>query len=118
MKDYPVIKFVLLFIAGIIIQRFIELDAIVLVSFESLILILLIFTLKKTVTEGSFAASLIVVLSIIISGCLTAELNKVDSLDFPDTLNREKNVFVNGEIKRIELQKDYEISMLIKVDSI
>ncbi|MBK7380115.1 MAG: DNA internalization-related competence protein ComEC/Rec2 [Ignavibacteriales bacterium] len=118
MKDYPVIKFVLLFMTGIIIQRFIQLDAIVLVSFESLILILLIFTLKKTVTEGSFAASLIVVLSIIIAGCLTAELNKVNSFDFPDTLNREKNVFVIGEIKRIDLQKEYEISMLIKVDSI
>ncbi|MBK7378119.1 MAG: DNA internalization-related competence protein ComEC/Rec2 [Ignavibacteriales bacterium] len=118
MKDYPVIKFVLLFITGIIIQRFIELDAIVLVSFESLILILLIFILKKTVTERSFAASLIVVLSIIIAGCLTAELNKVDSFDFPDNLNREKDVFVIGEIKRIDLQKEYEISMLIKVDSI
>lgn len=118
MKDYPVIKFVLLFIAGIIIQRFIELDAIVLLSLEFFILILLIFVLKKTVAELSFAASLLAVLLIIVAGCLTAEINTVNSFDFPDNLNREKNVRVIGKVNRIDLQKDYEISLLLKVDSI
>jgi competence protein ComEC len=118
MKDYPVIKFVLLFIAGIIIQRFIKLDAIVLLSFEFFILILLIFVIKKIITEGSFSVSLIAVLSIITAGCLTAEINKVDSFDFPDNFNREKNVRVIGKVNRIDMPKDYEINLLLKVDSI
>lgn len=118
MKDYPVIKFVLLFIAGIIVQRFINLDAIVLLLLEFSILILLFFVFIKNSIELRLITQLIVFLSVIIAGCLTAEINKVDSFDFPDSLNREKNVKVIGTVSRIDLKKDFEISLLLKVDSI
>lgn len=118
MKEYPVIKFVLLFIAGIIIQKFSSYQPLFLLFLEIFLILLLVIIIKFLRERQNIFILILSALTVVNAGALTAGINKIEFIDFPDSLNREKGVLAFGEIKKIDLPREYEINLLLEVDSI
>ena len=115
MKNYPVIKVVLLFILGIVSQKILNLNLTTLAfTFVSLIALTTIFVLyyKKELVQ-----IILVSLTIFISGAFyySYEYNPVS---YPFQKERLTKSNVSGSISEIELEKENKIVLYINSDSI
>lgn len=118
MKDFPVIKFILLFIGGIILNRIINIQTNILLALIFSFLLIFLLLLKKDESEFYLLKLILISCSVILASALTLSVNKINYTDFDDKLEREKNVSVIGEIKKIDLLRSYEINLNLKCDSI
>ena len=117
MKDYPVIKFTVAFIIGILSHHFIK------VNLPFLLILILInlgfFLLSNQIrlNHKIFVLRSIVVLMLILSiGNLSAHLNESHFNPVVEKLYKEKNVTVLGRVKKIELKREYEILFVLDTD--
>ena len=119
MKDYPIIKVAVLFCAGILSAQFMEIRVLFLiVSFSGLILI---FPLHKNMGDKTqfsiltFVFSAIIIFSV---GNVLAGMNKICFNPFAIKLDLEKNTTAVGEIVKIDLKGDNELTFYLATDSI
>jgi competence protein ComEC len=119
LKDYPFIKFAVLFILGILLGNFLPFNTSVyfIISFVLLAILIVIFTLKLN-SNLSLINSFIAYLLILLFGILTENI-KDSELDSPlSKYQKERNATLYGEVNEIELYKDFEIVFYILTDSI
>ncbi len=119
MKNFPFIKFSIVFVSGIIADRLFQFNAntYLIIILSSIILFLLINSLIKNQNK-KLLSHLILIIIIFFTGSFVAntEYNKIDSLLIK--YEKEKNVKLFARVDNIELSKSFEIVFTVDVDSI
>lgn len=119
MKNYPVIKYVVLFIIGIITQHYIGLSfSMLLVIVISLFLMLVILQLIKTKLNLITTSSVLLVLLIMSSGALYFTSRTMIKTEYPFNRTKLTKSIIYGTAKSINLMHEPKLSMIIEVDSV
>lgn len=118
MKDYPLIKFSIVFVIGILLAPIIELSELslllIVIGLSVLILFSIIFFKQNfSVIKNIFAYFLILFASVYLTQIRTEEFNSPLLKYY-----KEKNVKVYGEVESIELIREYEVLFTLRTDSI
>ncbi|MFZ1519433.1 MAG: DNA internalization-related competence protein ComEC/Rec2 [Ignavibacteriaceae bacterium] len=118
MKDYPFIKFTLLFVFGILIQRILQPDFILLiiVFIASVLTTLLLKVLIKH-KKFQYLHKMSLSFAIISVGLFVAIQNSGEIKSPLSSYYKEKNSTLYGEVKSVELIKSYEVLFTVKTDS-
>jgi len=117
MKDFPVIKFTIAFIIGILILPLIQFSFIVvLLSVLLLILSILLVRNVRFFRNFEIPGTIISVLLVIVLGNFTAHLNERKLNPIVSQLYIEKNITASGKLNQIELKKENEIIFRLKAD--
>ena len=117
MKNFPLTRFVILFICGIILQSVFKFPFIYLVILFSGSFLFLLILRKKSIVHPIviviLSFSTILIFSSVYYSVFTQENNT-----YPFGLPKYQNAKMYGEINRIELKREGRISFLIETDSI
>lgn len=117
-KEYPLIRFIIGFVAGIILQLFIQINFLLL-SVLIVVSIALFFILKKILSNRSKPYNYIsLYISFIFLGLLVAELNSNPFQSQIAHYQKEKDSKLYAEVLSVELVRDYEIEFKARIDSI
>ena len=119
MKDYPAIKYALLFIVGILSFHFfcINIIVVIILFFANIILLLFINRFRDIIYYSLlvFLATGFLILSI---GNFLASENEISFSQFLTEIDKVKNTTVVGEIERVDLIKNNELIFYLSTDSI
>lgn len=117
MKDYPVIRICLLFMAGIILQKIFAIGISILFLLPALFILIcfLILTLRKDLYTVLFISSYIVIL---LAGAASYSIYKQELKPYPFKIAKLKDVSLWGMVGRVDLKRDYEIRFLLESDSV
>jgi len=119
LKDYPFIKFTLLFVIGILLQRILQPDSVLLlfsIIFISFLHIILKIVVKKYQVQRLGDVTLYIVFVLL---GLYIVIQNSNELKTPlAKYHKEKNTTLYAKIKNIELIKDYEVVFTVIIDSI
>ena len=119
MKDYPFIKFALLFVIGILVYKVFQPEALHVLLF--IIFLLSVFYIIKIYGKGftTNRLKLIIYSLVFVSSGLLIAIFNYQELDSPlSRYIKEKNARLFAEVVKIELEKSYEIVFKVKTDSI
>ncbi|MBN2572802.1 MAG: DNA internalization-related competence protein ComEC/Rec2 [Ignavibacteriales bacterium] len=119
MRNFPLIKFVILFCIGLIIRQlvFIKISLLILVGLILLIISLTLFKLKKIIDVKSYF-NIVQIILIPIIGCLYLSVSMQNSPYYPFDETRIKNAKIYGEVYQIQLEKENQFVLNLNVDSI
>lgn len=115
MKNYPLIKFAILFVAGILSGIFFPIPDYVLILSMCLSFLFLLLYRKNNSKIYLNIFQILLGLSI---GVLLVLVNKNEVQSKLNSYQKEKNVKVFGTIEEINLERNYEVSFILKTDSI
>lgn len=115
MKNYPFIKFAILFTAGILLGIFVPIPIYVLIISVCLSFLFL-FVYKKY--NSKTYLNIFQILLGLSFGVVVVLVNKNETQLKLSSYQKEKNVKVFGTIEEIELERSYEIAFIVKTDSI
>ncbi|MCL6495550.1 MAG: ComEC family competence protein, partial [Ignavibacterium sp.] len=115
MKNYPFIKFAILFAAGILWGIFVPIPIYILII--SICLSFLFLFVYKKYNSKTYLNIFQILLGLSI-GVVIVIVNKNETHSKLSSYQKEKNVKVFGTIEEIELERSYEIAFIIKTDSI
>lgn len=115
MNDYPLIKFVILFICGIILQLLISVNLItLLITFLTLFFItIILYNLKGVSITGTILLS-----TILVYGMVHFSLYKNDKVNYPFEKSVIKDAFLYGKIEEINLIRPDRVIFYVSVDSV
>ncbi len=116
MKNYPFIRFAILFTSGIIIGKIIPIPIVIAYALILFPIVLYIISQKIYYSKILLLTSFVIFsfsLGLVIYSFHNNEIQSKLS-----SFNKEKNVSAYGTIKEIELKKDYEVSFILQTDSI
>jgi len=115
LNDYPLIKFVILFICGIVLQSVVSVNlSILLFVFALVFLISIVLFIKK----NSTAINLSIFLSILIYGMLHFTILKSDKVSYPFDSPVIKDKILFGKIVDINLIRKDRVIFYFEIDSI
>lgn len=115
MKNYPFIKFAILFVAGILSGIFFSIPNHVLII--SLCLAFLFLLIYKKYNSKIYLKIFQIILGLSI-GILIVFVNKNEVQSKLNSFQKEKNVKAFGTIEEIELERSYEVVFILKTDSV
>ena len=115
MKDFPIIKFTVAFITGILLLPVIQFDYLIVLLF-TLLLLLFVVLLRyvEFVRKIKISGTIISLLLAVLLGNFTAQLNVIKLNPVVSSLYKENDVVVYGVLNKIELQKEDEIIFQLK----
>ncbi|MFN3873254.1 MAG: DNA internalization-related competence protein ComEC/Rec2 [Ignavibacterium sp.] len=116
MKNYPFIRFAILFTSGIIIGKFIPIP--IVIAYILILVSIVLFIISKKIYYSKFLLLTSFVIFSFSLGLVIYSFHNNEIQSKLSSFNKEKNVSAYGTIKEIELKKDYEISFILKTDSI
>lgn len=119
MKDYPFTKFALLFVIGIIAEKYFQIESIsLLIIIIVLILSLVLFQKLSNVKIFQLLAAVFVCAIIFFTGCFIA-ITGNEKINSPlNKYQKEKNARLYAKVIDVELEKSFEIVFTVKTDSI
>ena len=118
MNKYPLIKFVILFICGIIFQSIINIKfSILLVVFISLLIIsaFLVASRKDYLTQYK---NYFIIISVLIFGSIYFSFSNISNATYPFKNPKIKNIIVNGKVISIDLIEEKKLTFTIKAENI
>ncbi len=117
MKDYPLVKFAIYFIMGIILQKHFSLQPVFyyLIIIPALIILIVLIRIKPL---KSVFISLIAGIIILLSGNFLARQYFANQILLPSDINRIININVFGSIDNIELNKSKGVIFYLTSDSL
>ena len=115
MKNYPLIKFAILFVAGILSGIFFPIPDYVLIL--SMCLSFLFLLLYRKYNSKIYLNIFQILLGLSI-GILLVFVNKNEVQSKLNSYQKEKNVKVFGTVEEIELERSYEVSFILQTDSL
>ncbi len=118
LKDYPIIKFTIIFILGILSAQLIHIELIISILLLSVLLIVLLFKTFFPIELFYIISSILFILFIFSLSNFYATISGKNENQFFKNLNSEKNVQLFGEVERIDLRKDDIIQFYVLSDSI
>ncbi|MCX6173587.1 MAG: DNA internalization-related competence protein ComEC/Rec2 [Ignavibacteriales bacterium] len=118
MSKYPLIKFVILFMIGIIFQSILSIPLItLLIFFSSALFISVIFHyLKSTYTEQLKVIPIII--AILLCGSLYYSVVSPPKVRYPFHLEKYTKTLISGTIDNIELKKEGRIILYLSADTV
>lgn len=118
MNDYPLIKFVLIFIAGIIFQSVFQITLLTLVFtlFGSVAVVITLQFLKKPTVV--FIRASFIFIPILLIGMISYGLSNSHQLHYPFKSEKYNNAILFGSIENIELKQQERIVVSVRSDSI
>ena len=116
MKDFPIIKFTIAFISGILLRPLIQINLIVVIALVAILLLYVLLVRYKLLSGIKLISSVISFLLVISLGSFTSQLNQEKLNPVVSSLYKENNVTVSGNIARIELIKEDEVVFNIVAD--
>ena len=117
MKDFPVIKFALAFITGILLQPIIRVNFYIAIILIVVLLTLFVISKRKKIFQNiNLLLTFLSLLLITSLGNITAQFNQNKFNPIVASLYREKNIIAGGEIEKIELKRDNEILFLLNAN--
>ncbi len=119
MKDYPFTKFTLLFVIGIIAEKYFQIESIsLLIIIISLILLLVLFQKLSRIKILQLISTVFVYAIIFFTGCFIA-VSGNGKINSPlINYQKEKNARLYAKVIEVELEKSFEIVFTVKTDSI
>ncbi len=119
MKDYPVIKFTLFFIAGIVLQSYFSfsLSLNLLIIGITLFVFLLIFIFEKKKSSQAVSSILLLLIGSFI-GYTSENIQQLNRCFIPDSIYVLKEFTAYGNVENIDLPGKDGFSFLLKTDSI
>ncbi len=119
MKNYPVIKFTLLFVIGILLQNILPVKISLIYFFTGLwIFSLILFLAFRQSKIATLINSIILFIQIIFLGIIISQLHYSGNNFLPDNIYKEKDVCAYGNISDIELIKQQAVVFTLNCDSI
>jgi competence protein ComEC len=119
MKDYPIIKFAIVLVAGILSARFIELGILPLISaFILLAAMVLIYKQKKDRFYYQLLVFIFSAILIFSAGNILAGMSKYNFNPVLSSIDKVKNTTVVGQITKIDLKRNEELTFYLAADSI
>lgn len=118
MKDYPIIKFAIGFIVGIILHLYINVEAWLLVLLFVAFISLYLLNKKYLKPVNDYISLTILFLSFIVVGLLIAELQSNELKSEFEKYYKEKKSKLYGEVTSVQLAKDYEVEFNVRIDSL
>lgn len=115
MKNYPLIKFAILFVAGILSGIFFPILYYVLIV---LLCFSFLFFLLYRKYNSKIYLNIFQILLGLSFGVLIVHVNKNEVQSKLNSYQKEKNVKVFGTIEEIELERSYEVSFILQTDSV
>lgn len=119
MKDYPLIKYVVAFIIGIVFQSIINIEIQTLLYFfilSFLISTTLFLILKKI--PRSLLVSLSFYFMIFITGASYFAINDLDKSEYPFEKSRIKDAIVYGSVSKVNLLHNTKLTFVVEIDSV
>jgi competence protein ComEC len=117
-KDYPVIKFTIIFIIGILSSQFIQIDFFIPLTVLIILIVLFLFSSTLSKQYLSTSASFIFMIFILTLANYYASVSTKKENLFFKNLYSEKDVHLYGTVERIDLRKDNVIQFYVDSDSI
>ncbi|MDP4115082.1 MAG: DNA internalization-related competence protein ComEC/Rec2 [Bacteroidota bacterium] len=118
MRNYPFVKFTLLFICGIILESYLNLSfPVLLISILFLTICAAISVYSKILSDYSYLKNIFSIAAIIIFGSIVLCNENMSHNFLPVSLQSEQEIKVFGKIKDVELERDYEVRFEIQLDS-
>ena len=119
MKEYPFIKFTLVFILGILVSGLFKLDS----HFYLLITLIFLFLLllASKLLQLKWNNVVYITLSLLFISVLGVYITKLNEIKIESPLNqyqKEKNAELYAEVFKIELERSFEIVFNVVIDSI
>ncbi|MDR3625674.1 MAG: DNA internalization-related competence protein ComEC/Rec2 [Ignavibacteriaceae bacterium] len=118
MKNYPAVKFTLLIMAGILLDKIIPVTAhnyfIYFISLVSVFFIALLFSFQKKSIINKFSP---VYILIILGSVFVTEFQKPNYNFLPQEIEKQKDFKARGIISNIELRREHEIVLYLDADS-
>ncbi len=118
MRNFPIIKFVILFILGILFQHLINLPSEIyyylVLPIILLALLLYLFNIKST----RIITHVLIGFLVFFFGGYFLLVNNLDNVKYPFATPKIRNAEVTGEILKIDLIKKSKISFVLDLDSI
>jgi competence protein ComEC len=119
MMDFPLIRFTLFFIAGIILQKYLPINTALCIVLTAILFLILIVVYGFEKKRSVFAlTSLILLVITLLAGYISAGIEKSSRNLLPDTLYAVRNFTAYGSIEKIDLPRENGFSFLFKTDSI
>ncbi|MDO8549381.1 MAG: ComEC/Rec2 family competence protein, partial [Ignavibacteria bacterium] len=119
MKNHPLIKIVLVFICGIIIQKYLSFTSVTyFITILTLTLILFIVIKLKLHKSAGIAIPVFIYLIFIMLGGFVSETNKQEENLLSPKIYKYKNLKAYGTISNIELIREKEIIFNLDADSL
>lgn len=119
MKDYPLVKFVISFLVGILLHRIFNIDI------WQILILLFIITLSTYLIKKYFSSKLkdsitqlLFVPVFVLAGLLIASYHHKEFTSPLSKFYKEKNSKLYAEVKSIELLRSYEVVFNVNIDSI
>jgi len=118
MKDYPFIKFALLFICGIVLDRFVHIS--IEIFFCGLLLLIILFFLYKKFNRPVYSLGFIFLsyLLILSAGLIIAGISRGNVFYLTENIFKQKNFTAWGVIKEIALPGADNYTFLLSADSL
>ena len=117
MKDFPVIKFTIAYIIGILILPVIQLQLFVPIILILILILLVVLSKYNQFINGlKLLSSIIALLIIITLGNFCAQLNRQELNSEVTSLYKENNVNISGIVSEIELIRKNEIVFQLKAN--
>lgn len=118
MNDYPIIKFAVLFVIGILTAAYLQIDSIyLLLSFTVILILLFLFSFFFS-NKFKLLQTVFIYLLIIISVAFIAQIRTEPIESVLVKYYKEKNVVVFGRVETVELKRENEIVINLLTDSI
>ncbi|MBK9099713.1 MAG: DNA internalization-related competence protein ComEC/Rec2 [bacterium] len=119
MKDYPVIKLTILFIIGILSERLLHIDVIIIGIIFFLLLFSILFRNRfSNLKSYSYLTFLLVSFLILSTGNFIARENTITFNSSIEKIDKVKNTTAVGEIDKIDLIRKNELLFYVDVDSL
>lgn len=118
MNDYPVIKFTILFTAGILLQHLINVDILIFYFFLISLTVYSLIIIKRIYKHFPLTNQFILFVLIILFGMSTAILNKNTIKELPENIVHKKPTITYGKIEKVNLIQKDKLVFEIRTDSI
>lgn len=119
MKEFPIIKYFLVFALGIVFQRYLELNyQIILGTAISLLLLLIIIILSQKKFHYKIDKNYLFLPFVFVAAILISNLSRKEKINYPFTEQKIKNAQIVGEIVDIDLMREKKLVLYVKAESV
>lgn len=118
MKDYPVIKLAIGLSLGIIVNKFLSFNIFIAVGISFSFLILIFLLNRYNLPKFNLVKQILSIFVFICLGIIISSINKEEYATKLNRFHKEKNTIAFGRIESVDLKKNYEVSFVLKTDSI
>lgn len=118
MKDFPLIKYAICFVIGILLTSVIQIESTILIASIGLLFILLFFTVMLFKTKQPILNNFLAFILIIFCSFFITQIRSESFHTSLSYYHKEKDVILYGKADIIELKRDNEIVFTVISDSI